>query len=83
MGRSKTGCSGGAGGVGHVAIQLAKSRGATVYATCGGAEKVKLCESLGADVAIDYTSEDFQAVVLGLGTGTTVVSRTRTVAWGI
>ena len=54
----------GAGGAGSAAIQLAKHLGATVYATAGGAEKVALCESLGADVAIDYTSEDFKQIVL-------------------
>ena len=53
-----------AGGAGSAAVQLAKSLGATVYATCGGAEKVKLVESLGADVVIDYESEDFKAIVL-------------------
>ncbi|MBB84771.1 MAG: alcohol dehydrogenase [Deltaproteobacteria bacterium] len=53
-----------AGGAGSAAVQLAKSLGATVYATCGGAEKVKQVESLGADVVIDYTSEDFKAIVL-------------------
>jgi NADPH2:quinone reductase len=38
--------------------------GARVFATAGGADKVALCRSLGADVAIDYTSEDFAAIVL-------------------
>jgi NADPH2:quinone reductase len=54
----------GAGGSGSAAIQLAKTLGATVFATAGGPEKVKLCASLGADVAIDYTAEDFKKVVL-------------------
>jgi NADPH2:quinone reductase len=54
----------GAGGSGSAAIQLAKALGATVFATAGGPEKVKLCESLGADVAIDYTAEDFKKIVL-------------------
>ena len=53
-----------AGGAGSAAVQLAKSLGATVYATCGGPEKVKLVEGLGADVVIDYESEDFKAIVL-------------------
>lgn len=54
----------GAGGSGSAAIQLAKQAGATVLATCGSAEKVRFCEELGADVAIDYTTEDFAQVVL-------------------
>ena len=61
----------GAGGAGSAAIQLAKQRGARVFATAGTPEKVALCKSLGADVAIDYEQEDFVQVVLeateGLG----------------
>lgn len=53
-----------AGGSGSAAVQLAKALGATVYATAGGADKVALCRELGADVAIDYTTEDFAQVVL-------------------
>lgn len=48
----------GSGGVGTVAIQLAKHLGATVATTCG-ADNVDLVRSLGADVAIDYRKEDF------------------------
>jgi NADPH:quinone reductase len=44
----------GAGGVGSATIQLAKAAGARVVATAGGAEKVALCRSLGADLALDY-----------------------------
>jgi len=47
----------GAGGVGSAAIQLAKHWGARVIATAGGADKVALCLSLGADAAIDYRAE--------------------------
>jgi NADPH2:quinone reductase len=54
----------GAGGSGSAAIQLARHRGATVFATAGGDEKVALCRDLGADVAIDYLSTDFAEVVL-------------------
>jgi NADPH2:quinone reductase len=53
-----------AGGSGSAAIQLAKHTGARVFATAGGAEKVALCRELGADVAIDYTREDFAAIVM-------------------
>lgn len=48
----------GAGGVGTVAIQLAKHLGATV-ATTTSAANVALVESLGADIAIDYHAQDF------------------------
>ncbi len=47
---------GGAGGVGHVALQVAKHFGAEVYATGTAGEKVDLINELGA-TAIDYTSE--------------------------
>ncbi len=49
----------GAGGVGSAAIQLGKAAGARVIATAGGPRKVKVCLDVGADVAIDYSSEDF------------------------
>ncbi|MDJ0847039.1 MAG: NADPH:quinone oxidoreductase family protein [Myxococcota bacterium] len=49
----------GAGGVGSAAVQLAKALGARVLATAGGPEKLELCRELGADVAIDYRSDDF------------------------
>ncbi|NCY16211.1 MAG: NADPH:quinone oxidoreductase family protein [Actinobacteria bacterium] len=54
----------GAGGSGSAAIQLAKHLGATVIATCGSAAKVQLCRELGADLVIDYTTEDVAAIVL-------------------
>jgi NADPH2:quinone reductase len=53
----------GAGGVGSAAIQLGKAAGARVIATAGGPEKVEVCRRLGADHAIDYTSEDLVDVV--------------------
>ncbi|MDP6086774.1 MAG: zinc-binding dehydrogenase, partial [Nitrospinota bacterium] len=43
-----------AGGVGHVAIQLAKWRGAEVFATASSDEKMKIARDLGADAAINY-----------------------------
>lgn len=52
-----------AGGVGSSAVQLGKAAGATVIGTAGGPDKVKVVEELGADVAIDYTSQDFVEVV--------------------
>ncbi len=53
---------GGTSGIGTVAIQLAKSFGATVLATAGGAAKCAAMLKLGADRAIDYRSQDFVAV---------------------
>jgi putative PIG3 family NAD(P)H quinone oxidoreductase len=50
---------GGAGGIGTFAIQLAHALGARVLTTAGSAEKLELCRSLGADVAIDYKEQDF------------------------
>lgn len=52
----------GASGVGTAAIQLAKAVGARVGVTCS-AGKVAACESLGADVVIDYGSEDYVEVM--------------------
>ncbi|MEU8216468.1 zinc-dependent alcohol dehydrogenase family protein [Micromonospora taraxaci] len=52
---------GGAGGVGHVGLQLAQARGAEVYAT-GGPASVRVIESLGA-VPIDYTSTSVEEYV--------------------
>jgi putative PIG3 family NAD(P)H quinone oxidoreductase len=57
-------CHGGASGIGTAAIQLAKAVGAHVIATAGGAEKCTRCVELGADQAVDYTSEDFVAACL-------------------
>lgn len=53
-----------AGGSGSAAIQLAANAGARVFATAGGPEKLRLCRELGAEVAIDYTREDFAQVVM-------------------
>ncbi|MCU1463595.1 MAG: alcohol dehydrogenase [Acidimicrobiales bacterium] len=53
----------GAGGVGSGAIQVGRALGARVIATAGGPDKVAVCQKLGADVAIDYNTEDFVAAV--------------------
>jgi NADPH2:quinone reductase len=54
---------GGSSGIGTVAIMLAKAFGARVFTTAGSAEKCDACKKLGADVAINYKTEDFVAVV--------------------
>jgi putative PIG3 family NAD(P)H quinone oxidoreductase len=54
---------GGAGGIGTMAIQLAKARGATVACTAGSAAKLDRCRELGADHAISYRDEDFVTAV--------------------
>jgi putative PIG3 family NAD(P)H quinone oxidoreductase len=58
---------GGAGGIGTMAIQLAKALGSRVFATAGSPEKLELCESLGADRAISYRDEDFVEVLSEAG----------------
>jgi NADPH:quinone reductase-like Zn-dependent oxidoreductase len=52
----------GSGGVGTIAIQLAKHLGATV-ATTTSANNFDLVESLGADVVIDYKTQDFETIL--------------------
>ena len=52
---------GGSSGIGTTAIQLAKAFGAHVITTAGSAEKCEACRKLGADVAVNYRSEDFVA----------------------
>jgi putative PIG3 family NAD(P)H quinone oxidoreductase len=54
---------GGSGGIGTFAIQLASALGAKVYATAGSAAKLRACQELGADVAINYHVEDFVDVL--------------------
>lgn len=51
----------GASGVGTAAIQICRAIGARIIVTCS-AGKVDACRSLGADVVVDYGSEDFVAV---------------------
>ena len=54
---------GGSSGIGTVAIQLAKLRGARVFATASTQAKCDACVALGADRAINYKDEDFVSVV--------------------
>ncbi|MGW4272709.1 NADP-dependent oxidoreductase [Streptomyces seoulensis] len=53
---------GGGGGVGHVAIQIAKAFGAHVIATASGSKRT-FVEGFGADEVIDYTAVDFTEAV--------------------
>ena len=52
----------GSGGVGTIAIQLAKHFGATV-ATTTSADNFELVKSLGADIVIDYKTQDFETIL--------------------
>jgi NADPH2:quinone reductase len=54
-----------ASGLGSAAVQMGKAVGARVIAVAGGPAKGALCTSLGADVVIDHTAEDFVEAVLG------------------
>lgn len=58
--------SGGAGGVGHYAIQFAKARGAVVIATVSSDAKAVLARAAGADHTVDYKRENVGAVVMDL-----------------
>lgn len=53
----------GASGVGTAAIQLAKACGANVTVTVGSESKQSFCHELGADLAINYKTEDFVAAI--------------------
>jgi NADPH2:quinone reductase len=65
----------GAGGVGHVAVQLAKQRGAKVAATVSNTEKAAFVLGLGADHCINYREQDFVEETLKWtdGAGTDVI----------
>jgi NADPH:quinone reductase-like Zn-dependent oxidoreductase len=52
---------GGSGGVGHLAIQIAKARGAKVFATASTANQ-EFLRQMGADIAIDYSRAKFEDV---------------------
>lgn len=55
---------GGAGGVGHLAVQLARHSGAQVAATVSSKEKAEFVARLGAELTIDYREKDFVDEVL-------------------
>jgi len=54
---------GGTSGIGTTAIQLARAMGARVFATAGSDEKCAKCLELGAELAINYRTQDFVAEV--------------------
>jgi NADPH2:quinone reductase len=57
---------GGSSGIGITAIQLAKALGSRVIVTAGSEEKCEACRKLGADVAINYRTTDFESQVKGV-----------------
>jgi NADPH2:quinone reductase len=61
--------TGGAGAVGHYAIQLARWGGARVIATASGADKAAHAKAAGADHVVNYKSEDVAAAVKDLTQG--------------
>ncbi|OYQ36583.1 quinone oxidoreductase [Niveispirillum lacus] len=60
---------GGAGGVGHIAIQIAKMQGAHVTTTVSSDEKADLARSFGADEVVNYKTESVEAYVARLTAG--------------
>jgi NADPH2:quinone reductase len=61
--------AGGAGAVAHYAIQFAKARGAFVLTTVSSPEKAKIAREAGADVAIDYKTENVGERVMAMTKG--------------
>lgn len=60
---------GGSSGIGTTAIQIAKALGAHVAVTAGSSAKLDRCRELGAEVTVDYTSQDFVEVVTAASDG--------------
>ena len=65
FGRLKSGetayVPGGSGGVGSMAVQMAKAAGARIATSAGSPERVELCKTLGADLALNYKTDDVPA----------------------
>lgn len=55
--------NGGSGGVGSCVVQMAKILGARVITTAGSDQKVELCRQLGADLALNYKTQDVDAAI--------------------
>lgn len=64
---------GGTSGIGSTAIMLAKAFGAKVIATAGSDEKCAACREFGADLAINYRTSDFVAVMKEQGFAADVI----------
>ena len=63
----------GGSGVGTAAIQLAKAAGAKAYITAGAEEKLAKCRQLGASLAVNYKSQDFQEEILAVSDGVDLI----------
>ena len=55
--------NGGTGGVGSAVLQMGKALGAKVITTAGNDEKVSECKKMGADLAINYKTQDVDAAI--------------------
>ncbi|WP_017588922.1 NAD(P)H-quinone oxidoreductase [Nocardiopsis ganjiahuensis] len=78
---------GGSGGIGTMAIQIAKARGARVVTTVGGGEQAARVRELGADLAVDHRTGDFTEhgpydVVLDIIGGQNLEGNIRSLATG-
>ncbi len=79
---------GGSSGIGVTAIQIAKALGSRVFVTAGSEEKCEACRKLGADLAIDYRTSDFEReagnvdVILDMVGGSYTIRNLRALAPG-
>jgi putative PIG3 family NAD(P)H quinone oxidoreductase len=64
---------GGSSGIGTMSIQLGKAMGARVAVTAGSEAKLAACAALGADILIDYHTDDFVARLKAEGPGAHVI----------
>lgn len=64
---------GGSSGIGTTAIQLGKAFGATVIVTAGSDAKCDACTALGADLAVNYRTQDFVKAVKDFAGGADVI----------
>lgn len=74
--------SGGAGSVGHLAVQIAKASGARILATARGEAGLQAAKSAGADHVFDYSDDDLATQILDT-TGGTLVDRIVEVEFGM
>lgn len=58
---------GGAGGVGSCVVQMARAVGARVIATAGSSEKMQICRQLGANVAVNYKTDNVEEALEKFG----------------